>query len=105
MIHSLFQDLCKTYTQVIFQYVFMALTWLILYETWPIMTTQLVYRKKHLAPKIKELYKLIQGLFNQTISFESYHEGKVYIIIVDTVNLSLMSFGIFLVKLKTYIMP
>ncbi len=50
----------------------MALDWLFLYETFPVMAGQWGYCNKHIALNVKEYINLIQGLLNWTISFESF---------------------------------
>ncbi len=67
--YALFHDHHEKYQHAIFQYVVMALNWLKLYETCPVIAGQWGYCDKHIAPNVKEYIKLIQGLFDQTISF------------------------------------
>ncbi len=40
---------------------------------------------EHIAQRVKEYIKLIEGLFNLTISFEKYHEDKLYVVSVDAI--------------------
>ncbi len=40
--------------------------------------------KEHTDPKVKEYIELIQGLLNQTISFDKFHKDEMYIVSVDT---------------------
>ena len=85
-IYALFQDLREKHPHVIFQYVFMALNWLKLYETRPVMAGRWGFCEEHIAPKVKEYIELIQSLFNQTISFDKFHKDEVYIVSVDAVH-------------------
>ncbi len=64
----------------------MALSWLKLYGTCPVMVGQWGFCEEHIAQKVKQYIRLIQSLFNHTISFEKFHKDEVYIVSVEAIH-------------------
>ncbi len=65
----------------------MALNWLKLYETCPVVMGQWGFCEEYIAQIVKEYIGLIQSLFNQILSSEKFHKDKVYIVSVDVIHL------------------
>ena len=68
------------------EYLLVAMNWLKLYSTEPVLSGRWKHDDKHLRNKSKEYARMIQSLKDKKIKFEGFDQREMYWISVDTVN-------------------
>ena len=91
-VRALLKDLKEAYSSAEFVYLLLALNWLKLYSTEPVLSGRWGYCNDHIRKMTKVYVKMIQSLKEKKITFDGFDPEEIHLISVDTVNFRTQEF-------------
>ena len=91
-VHALLNDLKESYPSAKVVYLLLALNWLKLYSTEPVLSGRWDYCNDHIRKMTKVYVKMIQSLKEKKITFDGFDPDEIHLISVDTVNFRTQEF-------------
>ncbi|EJK49104.1 hypothetical protein THAOC_32051 [Thalassiosira oceanica] len=83
---AILDDLVEGHPELKYDYFFMTLNWLYLYETYPVLSGRWQYSENHIGRAVISYGKMLQQLSRKIISFEFKDGDGPYLFSLDTVN-------------------
>ena len=91
-VRAIFNDLKADYPSATLHYLLLALNWLKLYSTEPVLSGRWKHYDEHIRKKTKEYARMMQSLMETKITFDGFDPEEIYWISVDTVNFRTQEF-------------
>jgi len=91
-VRAIFNDLKEAYASVELEYLLLALNWLNLYSTEPVMSGRWGFCYDHIRKMTKVYAKMIQSLKERKITFDGFDPDEIHLISVDTVSFRTQEF-------------
>ena len=89
---TIFDALIADNPSATLHYLLLALNWLKLYSTEPVLSGRWNHCYEHIREKTKEYVRMIQSMKEKKITFDGFDPSEVYWISVDTVNFRTQEF-------------
>jgi len=83
---AILDDLVEDHPELKYDYFFMTLNWLYLYETYPVLSGRWQYSENHIGRTVIPYGKMFQQLSRKIIRFEFKDDDGPYLFSLDTVN-------------------
>ena len=91
-VRAIFNDLKADYPLATLHYLLLALNWLKLYSTEPVLSGRWKHCDEHICKMTKEYARMMQSLMETKITFDGFDPKETYWISVDTVNFRTQEF-------------
>ena len=85
-VRAIFNDLKADYPSSTLHYLLLALNWLKLYSTEPVLSGRWKHCDEHIRKMTKEYARMMQSLMETKITFDGFDPKEIYWISVDTVS-------------------